>query len=42
MILYIKTSNMKNTKNNNQEIYITPLLIKSHMKNIKLNVKNVI
>ena len=28
--------------NNKQEIYITPLLMKSLLKDIKLNVKNVI
>ncbi len=34
----------KNIKfiNNNQETYITPLLMKNHMKNIKLEIKNVI
>ena len=42
MIMSIKTSNMKNMKNNNQQIYIIPLLMKNHMKNIKLNVMNVI
>ena len=42
MIIYIKNNNIKNTNNNNQEIYITHLLIKSLLKNIKLNMKNVI
>ena len=41
MIICIKNNNMKNM-NNNQEIYITHLLIKSLLKNIKLNMKNVI
>lgn len=42
MIILIKNNNIKNMKNNNQQIYIIPLLMKNHMKNIKLNVMNVI
>ena len=42
MSMYIENNNMNNIKNNNQVIYIIPLLIQSHMINIKLNVMNVI
>ena len=42
MSMYIENNNMNNIKNNNQVIYIIPLLIQSHMTNIKLNVMNVI
>ena len=44
MIIDLKNNHINNNKNknNNQEIYIIHLLMKSHMNNIILNVMNVI